>query len=220
MKSMLKLMLILALAFASTFLIFNATGLLTLERITQWLEQAHSVSALTIGLTVTALLFADLFVAMPTLTIMLLSGYFLGPVAGAGFAIAGLTLAGFCGYLLGYRYGERPVRMLIRDADERSKAIASFRQHGSTTILLSRAVPILPEVSACMAGLTRLPLARFALVWLISTVPYACIATYAGSKSTLANPAPAIFTAIALTGLCWLGWLIFNPNKRSPQAAQ
>ena len=106
MKSMFKLMLILALAFASTFLVLNLTGLLSIERIKIWLDMAQSVSPWVISLLVVTLLFADLFVAMPTLTIMLLAGFFLGPMAGAFSATGGLSLAGFCGYFMSDRYGD------------------------------------------------------------------------------------------------------------------
>jgi len=210
MKGMLKLMVILALCFASTFLLLNTTGLLTLDRIVNWLTLAQQTSPIVIGCIVTFLLFADLFVAMPTLTIMILSGFFLGPVMGAVFSIMGLSLAGFSGYGLSQRYGDGLAKTLIRDEQEFKTAKQSFGQFGIGTILLSRAMPILPEVSACMAGLTHMPKSKFALVWLISTVPYAAIASYAGSISTESNPKPAIITAIALTTFFWLAWAAYR----------
>ena len=210
MRSMLKIMLLLAVGFASTFLLLNATGVLSVEKIQIWLDRASSISPLIIALTVAFLLFSDLFVAMPTLTIMLLAGYFLGPVAGAIASIAGLTLAGFCGYFLSHRYGDRLLRIVVKKPQQREDAIASFRSHGVTTILLSRAVPILPEVSACMAGLTAMPLYRFALAWLASTVSYAIIATYAGSISTVSDPTLAVLPAVGLTGALWGAWFIFR----------
>ena len=210
MRSMLKIMLLLAVGFASTFLLLNATGVLSVEKIQIWLDRASSISPLIIALTVAFLLFSDLFVAMPTLTIMLLAGYFLGPVAGAIASIAGLTLAGFCGYFLSHRYGDRLLRIVVKKPQQREDAIASFRSHGVTTILLSRAVPILPEVSACMAGLTAMPLYGFALAWLASTVSYAIIATYAGSISTVSDPTLAVLTAVGLTGALWGAWFIFR----------
>lgn len=205
---MLKLMLILALIFASTFLILNKTGVISIERIQHWLNLGHEISPMIIGLSVTALLFADLFVAMPTLTIMILSGFFLGPVAGASFSIAGLLLAGFTGYGLSNRYGDRVIKYLIKNDAERNDAAEAFTRHGITTILFSRAVPILPEVSACMAGLTRMPLRKFIPTWTVSTVPYAIIAAYAGSISSASAPQPAIYTAIGLTSFFWIAWYV------------
>jgi len=104
MKAMLKLMLILALCFASTFVILNVTGVITIERIKDWFEIAQQTSPILIGLVVSLLLFADLFVAMPTLTIMILSGFFLGPIMGATFSITGLLLAGVGGYGISSEY--------------------------------------------------------------------------------------------------------------------
>ncbi|MGH1427179.1 MAG: TVP38/TMEM64 family protein [Arenicella sp.] len=210
MKGMLKLMAILALCFASTFLVLNATGLLTIDRITHWLELAQQSSPILLGSIVAFLLFADLFVAMPTLTIMILSGFFLGPAIGAVFSILGLSLAGIFGYGLSHRYGNRLAKTLIRDEDELKSAVQSFRQFGTGTILLSRAAPILPEVSACMAGLTHMSKIRFAMAWGASTIPYAVIASYAGSISTLSDPKPAITAAIGLTAFFWLGWVAYR----------
>jgi len=211
MRPMLRLMLILALLFASTFLVLNLTGFITLERIQNWLTLGHKISPVIIGLSVTVLLFADLFVAMPTLTIMLLSGFYLGPIVGAAFSIAGLLLAGFTGYVLSHRFGDCIINMIIRNEEDRNQATQSFRRHGVTTILFSRAVPILPEVSACMAGLTRMPLFVFIPTWTVSTVPYASIAAYAGSISSASNPHPAIYTAIGLTSFFWVAWFL---NKK------
>ena len=89
-----------------------------------------------------------------------------------------------------------------------------FQAHGAVVILLSRATPILPEVSACMAGITHMPFTRFLLFWLLSTVPYAIIATYAGSISTFENPTPAILAALGLTLVLWLAWFIFRRKQR------
>ncbi|MEM7258851.1 MAG: VTT domain-containing protein [Pseudomonadota bacterium] len=218
MKSMIKLMLVLAVAFACTFLLLNLTGVISLEKIEGWLNAAQSAAAFLVGGVIALLLFADLFVAMPTLTLMILSGFFLGPVVGAAYSLAGLTLAGLCGYALSYRYGDALIRFLIKDEKDRDSAVLSFRKYGIATILMSRAVPILPEVSACMAGLTRMHFWRFAAAWLFSTAPYAIIASYSGSKSTLSNPTPAILTASGLTLSFWLAWFLFRLRVRDKEA--
>ena len=203
-------MVVLALCFASTFLILNATGVITLDRITDWLELAQQSSPMLIGSIIALLLFLDLFVAMPTLTLMILSGYFLGSIMGAAYSIIGLVSAGMCGYGLSYYYGDKLANLLIRDEHELKKARQSFNQFGVATILLSRAMPILPEVSACMAGLTRMAKLKFIIAWLLSTVPYAVIASYAGSISSGSNPKPAIIAAIGLTTFFWLSWAAYR----------
>src|SRR5699024_139001 len=79
----------------------------------------------------------------------------------------------------------------------------------------SRAVPIFPEVSACLAGITKMQLLRFLLAWSLSSVPYAVIASYAGSISSIGNPMPAIYTAILLSGTLWIGWFFFRWLQKS-----
>lgn len=213
MKPMFTLILILMLIFASTFLLFNATGLLSIEHIRLWLDAAQHVDPVYVSAIVVTLLFADLFIAMPTLTITLLSGYFLGPLAGALSAILGLSLAGIGGYLFSYRYGDYLLKLLLKHPAKRAEAVDTFVQHGGMVILLSRAMPILPEVSACMAGISRMRFSRFMMLWLCSTVPYAIIGAYAGAISTLENPKPAIFTAIGMSAVLWLGWFVFKKRR-------
>ncbi|MFC7049446.1 TVP38/TMEM64 family protein [Emcibacter nanhaiensis] len=210
MKPLLKIMLFLASIFASTFILLNSTGLITVEKIELWFEIAKNVNTLYVAIVIAGLLFADLFIAVPTLTVIILGGYFLGPFYGALSAIAGLFMAGTCGYVISRKYGDRLVNFLIRDQAQRENALSTFNTHGPVVILLSRATPILPEVSACMAGMTRMKYAKFLLLWFLSGVPYSILGSYAGSISTLENPTPAILVAAGLTASFWLGWLIFN----------
>lgn len=82
-------------------------------------------------------------------------------------------------------------------------------------IMLSRAVPIVPEVTACMAGVTRMPIARYFLFFFLSTVPYVVIAAYAGSISSIESPQPAIFAALFLYAVLWVGWFIFRRTRKA-----
>jgi uncharacterized membrane protein YdjX (TVP38/TMEM64 family) len=214
MKALIKVALVLVLVFAATFVVIKFTGLITLDDIKAGLQAAHGLSPWWLSALVVSLLLADLLIAMPTLTVILLSGYFLGPIWGAVAALSGLTLAGLGGYGLGRCYGERLLCWLVRDELQREQAKDSFQSHGAAMILLARALPILPEVSACLAGLTGMTLTRFLLAWMASAIPYVLIATYAGSVSNVAQPQPAIFTAIGLSALFWCAWLFYA--KRHP----
>ncbi len=210
MKSLLKVFLIIASLFATTFLMVKLTGILTVEQIESWLMQAKELSPLYVGSIVALLLFADLFIAVPTLTVTILSGYFLGHTYGAAAALTGVLLAGIGGYALSNYYGNAILGFLLRDESKRNEAISAFQEHGFAMILLSRAMPILPEASACLSGMTRMPFSKFLIAWLISSVPYILIATYAGSISSLDNPKPAIFTAIGITTFFWIAWFIYH----------
>jgi len=216
MKSLFKLFLIIAAIFGSTFVIIKSMGLLSIEQIEGWLSDAKLLSPFYVGGLVALLLFADLFIAIPTLTVSIFSGFLLGHIYGAIAALIGVVLAGICGYLLSYYYGDKILGVLIKDEKDRKDAIKSFNTHGFVMILLSRAMPILPESSACLSGMTKMPFSKFLLAWLLSSVPYILIATYVGSISTLDNPKPAIFGAIGITTFFWVSWYVYhrlNKNK-------
>ena len=192
MRPLVLVMATLAGIFASTFVIGRAAGILTADNVRLWLEQVHQTNAAWVMAAVTVLLFADLLVAVPTLTITLLSGYFLGFGLGASTAFAGISAAAFAGYGLCRRWGHHGIALIVRDARQRRALEASFRARGPAMILLCRAAPILPEVTACMAGATRMPFVHFAALFTIGTLPYVLIAAYAGSVSSIDDPRPAI----------------------------
>lgn len=209
MKTLIKLFLTLAGLFASTFILLKLTGGLTVDDIRGWLEAARSVSPVTIGLIVAGLLFADLFIAVPTLTVCLLSGYFLGFGYGAAFNILGVTAAGIAGYSISRSVGRALLEKVIHDPAELEEMETTFDKHGFVMILMSRALPILPEATACLSGFTRMQPRKFLLAWMISSLPYVAIAAYAGSISSIDDPKPAIFTAIGLSVFFWVAWMVF-----------
>lgn len=213
MKNLIKLFLILATFFASTFIVIKLTGVITVDDIKAWLEAAKTISPVYIAAIVALLLFADLFIAIPTLTVCLLSGYFLGFGAGALAAMMGVTFAGFAGYTLSRLFGPGILQKVVKDDEKVREMETIFNQHGFIMILLSRAMPILPESAACMSGITRMAIGKFSLAWVLASYPYAAIAAYAGSVSTIEDPKPAIFTAIGITTFFWIGWVIFSKYR-------
>jgi len=215
MKELLKVIMIIALCFATTFVIAKTTGFLSIEQIEGWLLQAKDAPPLTIAGIVVALLFLDLFITVPTLSLIMLSGYFLGLAYGVMASLTGLMIAGCSGYILSYIFGNRILRFLVRDDEKREDMKATFHKHGFAMILLSRALPMLPEVTSCLSGSTRISFLKFISAWSISSIPYVMIAVYSGSISTLKNPTPAIFTAIGITSFLWFGWfLLHRSNKK------
>jgi len=214
MKSLFKVMGIVACIFASTFLLVRYTGLITVGGVENWLTLAkHSERYYLVAIVIT-LLVADVFIAVPTLTVIILSGYFLGPVFGVFVSLTGLILAATTGYFLSAKYGDKILCLIVKQQDKKDEVTASFQKYGMVMILLSRAMPILPEVCACMAGITKMPFFKFLSYWLISIVPYTIIATYAGSVSSMSDPKPAIFAMIGLTSFLWFAWLVFNYRNK------
>jgi uncharacterized membrane protein YdjX (TVP38/TMEM64 family) len=210
MKSLLKIIFSIVIIFITIFLITKSLNILTVEQLEYWIEQVSELSIFYAASIVVFILFMDLFIAIPTLTVIILSGYLFGSVYGALVSLVGVSLAGTCGYALTRYYRNSILSFLVKDKNKRDEAINIFQKHGFTMILLSRAMPILPETSACLAGMTRMSFLKFITAWLISSVPYILIATYAGSISSFNNPKPAIFTAIGLTAFFWIAWYIYH----------
>lgn len=208
MKDLLKTMFVLAALFASTFLIIKGTGLITLDDIQYWLEQAHNIHPAYLSLVVIALLFLDLFIAIPTMTIAILAGYFLGWPMGAASAITGFFLAGGIGYALSRRYGWTLLHKIYKERDRLDEMHRVFSTYGPVMLVICRAMPILPEVSCCMAGATRMRFTLFITMYALGTVPYALVVTYAGSISSVEQPTPAIITAVLLSSGLWLMWYL------------
>ena len=216
MKSMLKIMIVLALIFAATFVAVRATGIVTADSVSAWLNAAGQADARSVIVIVVVLLVADLFVAVPTLTVMLLAGFFLGHGTAFASVMAGITLAASTGYALSRRFGEKLLLRLLRDPAEHQEMVAAFAAHGPILMLLSRAAPMLPEVTWCMAGLTRMPVGRFYIWLLLGTAPYAVIATYAGSVSSMDDPMPAIYAVCGLYLTMWLGFALVRRKLALP----
>ena len=215
MKPLLKIILLIATFFATTFLLIKLTGVLTIDQIKGWLLHAKELSPIYVGGIVSLLLFLDLFIAVPTLTITILAGYFLGFGYGILASLLGMTLAGLTGYFISRYYGKSILGFLVKEESKRNEVIKTFQKHGFVMILLSRAMPIIPETTACLAGMTRMNFNVFFIAWLISSVPYTLIASYAGSISSIDNPKPAIFAAIGITVLLWIFWYLFHRIKIS-----
>jgi len=217
MKSLFKLGFGLALAFLSTFIVIKATGIITIDDIKGWLEAAHSASPHMVGVIVSGLLFADLFIAVPTLTTSIFSGYFLGFELGLFYVLVGYSLAGGFGYGISRIFGRRVLRAITRDDAKIAEMDDLFNRHGLVVLSMARAVPILAEVSACLAGATKMPIKRFMLGWAINSIPYAMIATYAGSVSSLSDPKPAIYAAFGITAGLWMAWYFFRRHLRAAE---
>ena len=215
MKDLIKIILTLLLFFSTALVIARTTGFLSLAQIEGWFAQAQEAPPLYIAALVIGLLVLDLFITVPTLGLVMLSGYFLGYPYGVLASLSGLMLAGCTGYLLSYWYGGRVLRFLIRDATRRDEMTTSFHRHAFTMILLSRALPMLPEVTSCLSGSTRLPFLKFLGAWTLSSLPYVLIAAYSGSRSSFDNPEPALFTAIAMMTVLWMeGFLVHRAKKK------
>lgn len=210
MKDLLKIALVLALAFASTFLLIQGTGLVTEEGVRAFLAEAHTIHPGWFVLLVILLLVVDLLIAVPTMATILLAGYFLGPVLGGAAAAMGLMLLGTLGYGLGFRFGRPILGRLFKDEARLAGIEAAFARNDLLVLFVCQALPILPELSCTLAGVARMRFARFLLGYGVGVVPFAFIVAWGGSASTASDPWPAIYTVIGVSTALLLAWRVMN----------
>lgn len=220
MKDLIKTALVIATCFAATFGILVATGLMQRDDVVHWLEQARQIDAWIVALIVIGLLVADLFIAVPTMTLTLLAGYFLGPVFGALAAATGMITAGALGYVISNRFGRSVLRRIINDEGRLHEMEQVFSRYGVTVLMICRAMPILPEVSCCLAGITRMRFVTFGFGYLVGTLPYVVVCTWLGAQSSASDPMPAIWGAAVVSIVMWSCWfLLIRHHRRSGRRA-
>ena len=200
--------------FSTMFMVFHLFGILNYEQIKNTILELHTISPWWVFMTIIFLLWVDLFIAVPTLGITILSGYFLGNGYGFLTSSIGLMSSGVTGYFISKRFGNRVFHKIISKPKERKELQDTFQTYGITMIILSRAMPILPEVTSCLAGLTKLPFLKYMIALSFSSLPYAFIASYAGSISSINDPKPALFIGLGISLTLWLGWFIFSKKLK------
>jgi len=153
------------------------------------------------------LLVADLLLPVPATGIMAALGVVYGPVAGALIGTAGSALAGLAGYGLA-RFGGRPLARRIASEAELDRFQRFFDRWGGLAVIASRMLPILPEVTALLAGLARMRPRRFAAALLLGTAPTAALFAWLGHASR-SEPGIGMALAVVLPLLLWLVFLRF-----------
>ena len=214
MKELLKIVLVMMVFFMSIFLLMKVFGLFSIDDIKSWLSEVSEINHYYLILLIASLLLIDLFIAIPTLAVTILAGYFLGFALGALSVFIGLMFSGLIGYVLSRRYGSKLLLKIYKDQTKLDEMQYIFNKHGSTVLIMCRAMPMLPEISCCLSGANRMPFLKFILFYILGTVPYLLIATYAGSQSTLENPKPAILAVIGIFITLWIAWFFFYKKRK------
>ena len=214
MKGILKVFFLLVGVFSTSFILNLHFQWITVESVRETLEalRASPHAALWIALVVIAVLSIDSVLAVPTITTIVLAGYFLGPVQGGTSASIGILIAGsicFWGSRLG---GERFLRKIVAE-DEARRLRVWFENSGGLALLLSRALPMLPEVLSCLAGMSGMKAARYYLLFALGNVPFAFLAAYAGSRSSLDKPWPALVVGMGVPAVAYLIWFLLGRRR-------
>ena len=176
----------------------------------EYLEQYNSFAWIVADL----LLIADLILPIPATPIMAALGKIYGPVYGSLFAIIGSASAGITGYWLARAFGKSGVKLISSD-DEIEKFRGFFESWGVYAIIISRALPIMPEVMCILAGLSRMSFKKFLVSLLAGTIPVATLLAIAGDSSEY-----AVLIAVTVPVLLWpiiFAPIIFGKSRKSTE---
>jgi uncharacterized membrane protein YdjX (TVP38/TMEM64 family) len=148
------------------------------------------------------LLVADILLPVPGTAVMsalgLVYGWWLGGLLSAlGSLAAGLFAYGAC-----RRLGRPAARWLAGEEGLEQGERLFSGELGGWIVALSRWMPVLPEVVACLAGLARLPLRRFVPALCAGSVPLGFVFAAVGAGGE-ARPFLALALSALLPPLLW-----------------
>jgi uncharacterized membrane protein YdjX (TVP38/TMEM64 family) len=107
------------------------------------------------------LIVSDLVLPVPAPAVMAALGIVYGPIVGGIIGASGSFLAGMTAYCGCRMIGPRAAQFLV-GAENLSRLSRFFSRVGLWAVVLSRWMPLMPEVLACLAGLSRMHAGRFA----------------------------------------------------------
>jgi uncharacterized membrane protein YdjX (TVP38/TMEM64 family) len=149
------------------------------------------------------LLVGDLVLPVPGTIVISALGYLYGVFIGGLISSLGLVLAGLSGYGIGRLCGEKFARRWLGDRDfEMGRRL--FTKGGGWVVAMSRALPILPEVISCTAGLVRMPFRQFLLALICGSVPMGFLFAAIGG---MGREAPGWTIGLSLLVPVMLWWL-------------
>jgi len=150
-----------------------------------------------------ALLVLDLFLPVLATAVMSALGYVYGWLLGGMLSSLGSIGAGLLAYGLCCRMGRRAA---LRLAGEKGLAEGErlFQgEPGGWIVAISRWMPVLPEVVACLAGLSRMPLRRFVPALCAGSVPMGFVYAWIGARG-IEHPRLALAVSALLPPVIWL----------------
>ncbi len=163
-----------------------------------WLKSYHQWAWLA-GM---ALLLLDLALPIPATVVMAALGYLYGPWIGGLLGAGGSFASGVVAYWLCRLAGDKYAQRLLGPKDyARGRRI--FGQAGGWIVVLSRWLPVFPEVISCMAGLNRMPVLRFHIALLCSALPMGFVYALIGHSGS-DHPTVALLLSIGLPPVIWL----------------
>jgi uncharacterized membrane protein YdjX (TVP38/TMEM64 family) len=167
------------------------------EKLAGYFEQAKSWAWL-LGI---ALLMVDLLLPIPGTIVMSALGAVYGFWIGGLIATIGSMLAGILGYGVGRFFDEKFAKRWLGEKDfEKGRSL--FDKSGAWVVAVSRALPILPEVLACMAGLLRMPFGKFVIALACGSIPMGFLFAWIGAIGR-DQPAWGLAFSLGVPAVLW-----------------
>lgn len=148
------------------------------------------------------LLILDLFLPILGTVVMSALGLIYGWVLGGILASLGSIAAGLLAYGLCYRLGRRGALRLAGEQSLREGERLFQGELGGWLVALSRWMPVLPEVVACLAGISHMPLRRFFPALCVGSVPMGFVFARIGEAGEN-QPGLALLLSAGLPPLIW-----------------
>ncbi len=171
-----------------------------------WLEQ-YGRWAWAAGM---GLLIADLALPLPNTLVIAGLGYIYGVFIGGLLGALGTVCSGLLAYGLCRGFGRRAALWIEGEAGL-AKGEEVFRRAGGWIVALSRWLPMIPEVIACVAGLHRMPFRIYLAALCCGRLPlgfvYAALGQYGQDRPLLATVLSLVVPPIL--------WLIVHPLVQS-----
>jgi uncharacterized membrane protein YdjX (TVP38/TMEM64 family) len=170
------------------------------------------------GVVAIGMIMADLFIPLPAPAIMAALGLIYGAMLGGLLASIASFSAASLGYLLCRVIGPRAAGW-IAGPEQIERLSAFFTRYGVWAIALSRWMPAVPEVLACLAGLTRMPVARFALGNFIGSLAVGFAYAYVGA-SGVEDPRSALAIAFLVPYLALPLFFVYLARERQRKRSE
>ena len=147
------------------------------------------------------LLVGDLVMPMPSTVVMSALGFVYGIAIGGLIATLGAMGSATLGYGLCQWIGEpMAVRLAGKEGLEAGRRL--FGRYGAWAVALSRCLPIMAEVIACLAGMTGMPWRRFLAAAFAGCLPMGFAFAAVGQLGT-DSPAVALLVSALVPPILW-----------------
>ncbi len=212
MKRLFIIFLILALLVIVPFLILGDSfeEAMSLENTVEWLRSAGAWAwAAGIGL-----LIIDLFLPILGTVVMSALGLVYGWFFGGVLSAIGSIGAGLLAYGLARKLGRKAATWLTGEKGLEDGERLFRGELGGWLVALSRWMPVLPEVVACLAGIAKMPFGRFMGALCAGSVPMGFVFAWIGHTGQ-EKPMMALILSAGLPPLIWGAFRLFYNRKRT-----